>query len=89
MTSNPGTAVPSLSAICPWCGQPFALPRVTHGERQKFCRPACRAAFWKAAWRWVANAVVCGLLTTDAIKGGGAAVYGSGGADVLRVVGEK
>lgn len=65
------------SSTCPWCGDSFRPPKVVHGKPQKFCSSWCRAGFWKAARRWVANAVACGLLTTDAIKAGGAAVYGS------------
>lgn len=65
------------TAICPWCGIAFALPKAVHGTRQKFCCPGHRAAFWKAARRWVARAILSGLLTYDAVRVGGSAVYGS------------
>lgn len=75
------TPPPVRAVVCPWCCTPFTPPKVTHGAAQKFCCAAHRAAFWKAARRWVARAIMSGLLTYDAVRAGGAAVYGLGAGD--------
>lgn len=72
---------------CLWCGQPFKQSARLRGSPKKFCCPEHRAAFWKAARRWVAAAFLSGLLTTDAIKLGGGAVYASREADKKRGIG--
>ena len=52
---------------CVWCGTPFR-PRRTGGTTQKFCRSACRNAFWSAARQWVWRAVSVGLISPAAIR---------------------
>jgi hypothetical protein len=56
-----------MTVCCPWCGRPFK-PRATGGSDQRFCRAACRTAFWSAARRWVLRAFQTGLLSADVLK---------------------
>ena len=53
--------------VCPFCGTPFRQRR-TGGSDQRFCRSACRNAFWSAARQWVWKAIAAGLLTPAAIR---------------------
>jgi hypothetical protein len=52
---------------CLWCGWPYRQ-RATGGSDQKFCRSACRNAFWSAARKWVWRAVEAGLLSPSTIR---------------------
>ena len=52
---------------CLWCGTPFR-PRADGGSPMKFCRSACRNAFWSAARQWVWKAVSVGLVSPAAIR---------------------
>jgi hypothetical protein len=63
-----------MTARCPWCEQRFE-PRSSGGTDQRFCRPACRQAFWTAARRWVMRAVAAGLLSSEVLKGPGSSVH--------------
>jgi hypothetical protein len=63
-----------MTACCPWCGGRFE-PRSSGGSDQRFCRPACRQAFWTAARRWIGRALEAGLLSADVLKGPGASVH--------------
>jgi hypothetical protein len=56
-----------MTVRCPWCNRPFR-PRTSGGSDQRFCRSACRTAFWSAARRWVMRALQAGLLSTDVLK---------------------
>lgn len=51
---------------CPWCGTLFR-PRRTGGSAQRFCRTACKTAFWSAARQWVWKAMEAGLLSPLAL----------------------
>jgi hypothetical protein len=66
-----------MTARCPWCGQPFR-PRSSGGSDQRFCRRACRQAFWSAARRWVMRAFQAGLLSPEVLKGPGTSVHAVG-----------
>lgn len=57
-----------MTARCPWCGTRFE-PRSSGGSDQRFCRKACRHAFWTAARRWVMRAFQAGLLSPEALRG--------------------
>jgi hypothetical protein len=63
-----------MTACCPWCGNRFQ-PRSSGGSVQRFCRPACRQAFWTAARRWVMRAVSAGLLSPEVLKGSQSGVH--------------
>jgi hypothetical protein len=67
-----------MTACCPWCGARFQ-PRSSGGSDQRFCRVACRQAFWTAARRWVMRAVATGLLSPEVLKGPGASVHAVAG----------
>jgi hypothetical protein len=54
---------------CDWCGRPFQA-RQSGGHPQRFCRPACRRAYEAAGRRWMAEAVVAGVLTVDMLRSG-------------------
>jgi hypothetical protein len=58
--------------VCLWCGKGFT-PRRDGGRRQVFCRPVCRRGFDAAGRRWVADAIVTGTLSLDALRNGSAA----------------
>jgi hypothetical protein len=57
-----------MIACCPWCGRQFEL-RSSGGSDQRFCRAACRQAFWTAARRWIGRALEAGLLSPEVLKG--------------------
>ena len=59
---------------CPWCGRAFS-PRTSGGTGQRFCRSACRHAFWSAARRWVMRALDAGLLSPEVLKAAQASVH--------------
>jgi hypothetical protein len=63
-----------MRACCAWCGRAFA-PRTTGGTEQRFCRAACRNAFWSAARSWVLVAFESGLLSTDVLKAAQSSVH--------------
>ena len=63
-----------MTASCLWCGKPFT-PRTSGGSGQRFCRPACRNAFWTGARRWVLRAVEAGLLSSAMLKAAKSSVH--------------
>jgi hypothetical protein len=63
-----------MTVCCSWCGQAFE-PRTSGGSCQRFCKAACRQAFWSAARSWVALAFQTGLLSTDVLKAAQASVH--------------
>jgi hypothetical protein len=63
-----------MAVCCSWCGLSFE-PRTSGGSCQRFCRSACRHAFWSAARRWVERAVQAGLLSPAMLKAAGASVH--------------
>jgi hypothetical protein len=63
-----------MTVCCSWCGRGFE-PRTSGGSDQRFCRAACRQAFWSAARRWVWKAVEAGLLSSEILKATGASVH--------------
>jgi len=67
-----------MTCRCPWCGGRFE-PRSSGGTDQRFCRRACREAFWSAARRWVMRAVSAGLLSPEVLKGAHASVHAVSG----------
>jgi hypothetical protein len=66
-----------MTACCPWCGKNFQ-PRSSGGTDQRFCRPACRQAFWTAARRWVMRAVAAGLLSPEVLRRSQTSVHAVG-----------
>jgi hypothetical protein len=56
-----------MTACCLWCGSLYR-PRTSGGSGQRFCRPACRNAFWTGARRWVMKAFGAGLLTAEVLR---------------------
>ena len=63
-----------MTACCLWCGSPYK-PRTSGGSGQRFCRPACRNAFWTGARRWVLRAVEAGLLSSAMLKAAKSSVH--------------
>jgi hypothetical protein len=63
-----------MTACCPWCGETFE-PRSSGGSDQRFCRAACRQAFWTAARRWIGRALDAGLLSPEVLKGSQASAH--------------
>jgi hypothetical protein len=76
MVAVPGSAAEEID-YCLWCGTSFAQPARRRGDPKKFCCSQHRSLFWRAARRWVANAVLLGLITADAIRSGGGGVHAS------------
>ena len=69
----PRDAGAAMTTACLWCGGPFE-PRRDGGSAQRYCAPACRRAFDKAARTWVRQAIECGTLTVaDLHEGAGTA----------------
>jgi hypothetical protein len=66
-----------MTACCPWCGGRFE-PRSSGGTDQRFCRSACRQAFWTAARRWIGRALEAGLLSPEVLKGAQTSVHAVG-----------
>ena len=62
-----GEPAVAKQSVCAFCGSQFRQRR-TGGSDQRFCRSACRNAFWSAARQWVWKAVEAGLLTPAAIR---------------------
>jgi hypothetical protein len=63
-----------MTSCCLWCGSPYK-PRTSGGSGQRFCRPACRHAFWRGARRWVWKAVQAGLLSAETLRCSESSVY--------------
>lgn len=63
-----------MICLCPWCGSHFE-PRSSGGSDQRFCRRACREAFWTAARRWIGRALEAGLLSPEVLRGPGSSVH--------------
>lgn len=53
---------------CLWCSASFA-PRESGGKAQKFCRPAHRRAFDRAAREYVVRAIETGRLSHAELQG--------------------
>jgi hypothetical protein len=56
-----------VTGACLWCDNSFEQ-RTDGGKAQRFYRPACRRAFETASRRFVAEAIVRGMLTVDALR---------------------
>ena len=55
-------------ARCLWCQSPFTPRR--GGSPQRFCRASHRVRFHAATRLWAERAVLSGILTVDAVRGG-------------------
>jgi hypothetical protein len=63
-----------MTACCLWCTSPYK-PRTSGASGQRFCRRACRNAFWTGARRWVLRAVEAGLLSSAMLKAAKSSVH--------------
>jgi hypothetical protein len=63
----------SNQLACLWCSRSFEPRR--GGSRQTYCRPACRAAYHKAARLWYERAIANGWLTVQDLRSSGAVAY--------------
>jgi hypothetical protein len=58
---------------CLWCSRSFEPRR--GGSRQTYCRPACRAAYHKAARQFCERAITDGRLTVQDLRNAATVPY--------------
>src|SRR5712675_1640877 len=63
----------SNQLACLWCSRSFEPRR--GGSRQTYCRPACRAAYHKAARLWCEREIADGRLTVQDLRSDVAVAY--------------